>query len=221
MIKNLLRKFIEKRGYIIYKKPVFFDDKNAFDYNSSTNTDKFYISKTNLKKYLNKSRIAAFGEIIALAKKNIDKNPLKVLDAGCGCGFLTTLIKENFKDAEVMGIDYSEVGIRYAKEKFNNIVFKQKDLYEALDCKFDLIFCSSVLEHLKFPELIITNLTQALNHGGKIIITVPNGRIDFFEGHIHFWSPESWELFLNKTLPNNSHKLQLLKSKPDILTIIS
>ena len=28
------------------------------------------------------------------------------------------------------------------------------------------------------------------------MITVPNGRIDTFEGHINFWSPESWNIFI-------------------------
>ena len=32
--------------------------------------------------------------------------------------------------------------------------------------------------------------------GGILLVTVPNGRIDTFAGHINFWSPESWDIFV-------------------------
>jgi len=33
---------------------------------------------------------------------------------------------------------------------------------------------------------------------GILLITVPNGRNDTFAGHINFWSPESWDVFIEE-----------------------
>ncbi|WP_017259222.1 class I SAM-dependent methyltransferase [Pedobacter arcticus] len=221
ILRTALRRFIEKKGFVIYRKSSLVGNQNAFEYNSPTNTDKYYSSITNLRDYLSKSRTDAFEEILDITKKNLSNKPLQILDAGCGCGFLTTLIKKQFPEASVTGIDHSDVAVAYANKNFSDIVFEQTDLYTGRLDKFDLIFCSSVLEHLSYPEIIISNFANSLNENGRIIITVPNGRMDFFDGHIHFWSPESWQLLLEKVIPKNSFKIHLLKSKPDILTIIS
>ena len=37
-----------------------------------------------------------------------------------------------------------------------------------------------------------------MNKEGVLILTVPNGKIDTFMGHINFWSPESWAIFLKE-----------------------
>lgn len=221
MLKSILRKIIERKGYKIYKKTVFSDHVDAFEYNTPQKTNKFYNSRKNLENYFNKQRISAFNEILDKVKLETGGfSPLNILDAGCGCGYLTSLIKKRYPKSTVFGIDYSDEGIRIAKSKNEDIFFEIKNLNEKLNQSFDLIFCTSVLEHLKYPEDILNNLISHLNPGGKIIITVPNGRLDFFEGHIHFWSPESWLLFINKNIIIEKKSIYELTSKPDILTLL-
>ena len=43
-------------------------------------------------------------------------------------------------------------------------------------------------------------MLKSLNTNGKLIISVPDGRIDTFSGHINFWSPESFKIFIEKTI---------------------
>jgi 2-polyprenyl-3-methyl-5-hydroxy-6-metoxy-1,4-benzoquinol methylase len=64
--------------------------------------------------------------------------------------------------------------------------------------KYDFVLCTEVLEHLLHPEIALNNIMNMLEENGKALITVPNGRTDTFGGHINFWSPESWNVFIKK-----------------------
>ena len=41
-------------------------------------------------------------------------------------------------------------------------------------------------------------MQNMLNEDGVLILSVPNGRNDNFIGHINFWSPESWGIYLKE-----------------------
>src|SRR5262249_6527343 len=62
--------------------------------------------------------------------------------------------------------------------------------------EFDLILCTEVLEHCEYPADIVKDMFLAGKPGGMIVITLADGRKDTWEGHIHFWSPESFKLFI-------------------------
>jgi len=62
--------------------------------------------------------------------------------------------------------------------------------------KFDIVFCAEVLEHIVEAEKALLNLIAMVNKPGVAVVTVPNGRQDHFIGHINFWGPESWEIFI-------------------------
>lgn len=48
----------------------------------------------------------------------------------------------------------------------------------------------------------LKNLIGMVDKSGIALVTVPDGRIDTFEGHINFWSPESWEVFVKDLVGN-------------------
>lgn len=51
------------------------------------------------------------------------------LDAGCGIGFITNLLAETVEDeGQVIGLDFSQDYIQYAKKKYPNIKFKEGDI---------------------------------------------------------------------------------------------
>jgi len=54
------------------------------------------------------------------------------------------------------------------------------------------------LEHLLYPARALKQILGILEPSGMVLLTVPNGRIDNFGGHINFWSPESWKVFLEE-----------------------
>jgi 2-polyprenyl-3-methyl-5-hydroxy-6-metoxy-1,4-benzoquinol methylase len=79
------------------------------------------------------------------------------------------------------------------------------DIYDSLNNPYDIIICTEVLEHLEYPEESLKNMLLSLNNGGKLIISVPDGRKDTFFGHINFWSPESFKIFVGETISNKQH----------------
>jgi 2-polyprenyl-3-methyl-5-hydroxy-6-metoxy-1,4-benzoquinol methylase len=216
MFKKSIKRVLNYFGYELKKNQVSI---NAFDYNKNSNVNKFYSSKSAISKYYDKARIDSFKEIINIIKPKINTKSI-ILDAGCGAGWFTNMVTNEFNNSDVTGFDHSEVAIQYAKNRYPNVKYQTYDLHEDLPDKYDLIFCFSVLEHLEYPKRVVQNFANSIVNTGCIILVVPNGKIDTFEGHIHFWSPESWELFLDDCLPNNKRESFLLKSKAEILTII-
>lgn len=75
--------------------------------------------------------------------------------------------------------------------------------------KFDLIFCTEVLEHVKEPELCIRSLYRILKKNGKIIVSTP------FNFRIHNPLPDYWrfsEHGLNFLFKKNRFKKIKIKS---------
>ena len=78
------------------------------------------------------------------------------------------------------------------------MTFFQHDICQPLAQKYDIIFCTEVLEHLLNPWEATHHLENALLPGGTLVLTVPEGRKDHSNEHINFWSPESWKAFLDR-----------------------
>jgi 2-polyprenyl-3-methyl-5-hydroxy-6-metoxy-1,4-benzoquinol methylase len=78
-------------------------------------------------------------------------------------------------------------------------VFHAQSLYdvESTDT-FDLVLCTEVLEHLRRPAAAMDVLVRLCAASGSILITVPDGAQDEFEGHRSFWSEGQLEEFLRR-----------------------
>ncbi len=105
-----------------------------------------------------------------LAKSN------RILDAGCGNGRVTALLRSLASErAEIVGIDL--VAADVARENFKNIpltYFYTYDLLEDLSelGKFDYIYCQEVLHHTTDPEASFRNLSRLLETSGELAIYV-------------------------------------------------
>jgi 2-polyprenyl-3-methyl-5-hydroxy-6-metoxy-1,4-benzoquinol methylase len=112
----------------------------------------------------------------------------KVLDVGCGCGFLVYFLK-NFGFEDVTGIDLNEQLISLAKSKVSAklVVADAVDFLREHQGKFDIIFLWNLLEHIdknKTIELLsITN--QRLSKDGFVVIRTPNMTNFLSAGHFH------------------------------------
>lgn len=116
-------------------------------------------------------------------KKNILKHignnkDVQILEIGCGYGRYTkTMLDLGYKN--IKGIDISSEQIAYAKGKLG---LKNVEIADALDylnkdIKYDVIFLMDVLEHLEleYAILLLKQVYQSLNPGGRFVIHVPNG----------------------------------------------
>lgn len=99
-----------------------------------------------------------------VAKKLIETYNLpenaKILDVGCGKGFLLFEFTKLLPKSDVVGFDVSEYAIENAKEEIKNKLFvhKAQDKYNFKDKEFDLVVSINTLHNLQ-----IHNLKSALN----------------------------------------------------------
>ena len=105
------------------------------------------------------------------------KPGLRVLDAGCGPGYVTSLLYDLIQpNGEIVGLDSSEQRIQYARKQYcrgKNIAFQMHDLKKPLDGfgSFDLIWVRFILEyHRKESPEIVKNLSKSLKPGGLLCL---------------------------------------------------
>jgi 2-polyprenyl-3-methyl-5-hydroxy-6-metoxy-1,4-benzoquinol methylase len=175
------------------------DTVSAIQHNSLLNTDNLYHSEDYLNDVTSREHQKFFMVLIALLKENdIDLNGKAVADVGCGVGNLLAHVGQSYALTGSYGFDFSQAAIDYAKRRGIPADFLHHDIYESLGRSFDFIFSTEVLEHLLYPGKALLNLVSAIKPGGGLLITVPDGRKDTYSGHINFWSPESWQIFIQE-----------------------
>lgn len=94
-----------------------------------------------------------------------------VLDFGCGVGGFLELAGEYSQSS--YGLEL-ETGLQEHFEQRNLKVFQTLDNLLDTGLRFDVITAFHVVEHLKDPAEILSNLSHLLNDGGEIIIEVPS-----------------------------------------------
>lgn len=95
----------------------------------------------------------------------------KILDAGCGNGFLARYFDNH--GADVTGIDTAEALIDQAREYEDDVDYQVTDIVEMdLDAEFDIIVCNNVIQHIEDYEQTLERFDDHLKDDGTIVITV-------------------------------------------------
>ncbi|MDD4900600.1 MAG: methyltransferase domain-containing protein [Patescibacteria group bacterium] len=97
-----------------------------------------------------------------------------ILDLGCGTGQSSYYLAQAGFD--VTGFDLSSRFISYAREKYQDIKFKQGDVEKSgfLDNSFDAVVAYNTLEHFADPEKSLIEMARIVKGGGLVIIQSPN-----------------------------------------------
>ena len=127
---------------------------------------------------------------------------LRVLDAGCGTGLVTSILHEMIlPGGEIVGVDNSEERIRFAQQKYGNassIQFQQLDLRDPIDGigEFDLIWSRFFLEFYRLESpMIVENLAGLLKAGGHLCL------LDLDHNSLnHYEMPAGMEVILFKAM---------------------
>ena len=111
--------------------------------------------------------------------KNNSKKNIQILDYGCGEGIFSVALSYY---GSVTAVDGSNNMLELAKKKttlkkIKNIKFILSDLnnYNS-NKKFELIFCSSVMEYLENFSKHLDKLHNLLDDKGTLLLTLPNSR---------------------------------------------
>lgn len=152
------------------------------------------------------------------------KNPNRILDIGCGPGNSTAALKEYWKEAEVIGIDFSEAMINKARKDYPYIDFIVGDAGNDLSYLgyFDIVFANASLQWLPDHKTLVPKLFQLVCPKGVFAAQIPqfeqmpiaqtikntaysskweNYFRDFKVGY-NFYSDESYYDYLNEKSSN-------------------
>lgn len=98
---------------------------------------------------------------------------LKLLDFGCGDGFLLNALKEEPQLGSFTGVDFhAEAPPLLQKEQM--AYFPTFEFLRSSPESYDVIFCRHVLEHHPRPWEMARALYQKLTPGGILLVEVPN-----------------------------------------------
>ncbi|MGN4128232.1 class I SAM-dependent methyltransferase [Lysinibacillus sphaericus] len=100
----------------------------------------------------------------------------KLLDAGCGEGYLSRILAK--KGAIITAVDYAEKMLEIAKQRTNSdeeIDYKQgncEKLDFLTDAQYDIIVSNMVLQDLENYEAALSEMYRLLQQGGSFIFSI-------------------------------------------------
>ncbi len=119
-----------------------------------------------------------YAENFRLIRDSIQGQRLKVLDVGCGTGFMSLELARNGHD--VLGIDSNDKIISLAKRTMETDPYKKGrgslhyqtanfSKWEATPESFDVVLFSRVLHDMSQPETVLSKVRNLLKNNGRLI----------------------------------------------------
>lgn len=153
-------------------------------------------------------KLPNIGERVELASRYVPISK-RMLDVGCGDGIICYFVKNKVK--EIYGIDNNKKDLLKAKK--NGLRIKSccldTEKFPFSGNFFDVVTCLDVIEHIKNPNFLLSEIFRILKKEGLIILSTPNIRFsdhlfklvlkgkfpktsedsNFYDGgHIHFFT---------------------------------
>jgi SAM-dependent methyltransferase len=122
---------------------------------------------------------------------------IRILDAGCGPGEISSRLAEMFPRAQVLGVDVLEPPLALARERYARLAprlrFERQSIFELMapDATFDLTVCRHVIHSIPHAERVVAELVRVTRHGGRLhLIPEDYGMLHFQSGPLdprQFW----------------------------------
>lgn len=131
----------------------------------------------------------------------------KVLDVGCGAGWLSRLLLD--AGAEVVGVDGAAKLLELARQAAPTAMFMEHDLVAGLpplDHQFDRVVAYMLLQDLPAIDVLLASIHDVLTPGGRFVFTIPHpcffqmrSRRDEVTGQLFrmvtaYLAPEVWRI---------------------------
>lgn len=120
-------------------------------------------------------------KIIELIRKIVifdsnNRSPIKLIDVGCGDGYLLKEIAGKFSQIDLFGLDLSENRVETAKKFVPMAILKTGNAQDIpfRDETFDIVVCSEVIEHCRDDIEVLAELYRISKINSFLILTAPN-----------------------------------------------
>ena len=134
---------------------------------------------------------------------------LSLLDVGAGSGAgsnIFTMIHSGrrvYSKLNVDAIDYTDSRLRWVKTVYPKVNYAVADVYELPRKKWDIVFCSHVIEHVPAPRQFLEQLVEICK--GYLFVYSPYNEIDRIPAHINTITESLYEGL-------NIEKIHIMKS---------
>ncbi len=96
------------------------------------------------------------------------------LEIGCGTGFVLSGISKQFPGIRLLGGEYLEEGLTFARQRVPDAEFTRMDACRiSHDSELDAVGAFDVLEHIEADAAVLRQIHKALKPRGYLFITVP------------------------------------------------
>jgi len=151
-----------------------------------------------------------------LKKRNIDLKNKMILDVGCGSGFSTVLISEEFTPSRLVAFDYMPEQIEIAKKRNLNAEFFVGDAtnINIPSETFDAVFVMGVLHHIPEWKIVLQEIHRVLKEDGFLLVEEPTNFLLSVANVLGFEHPKEAKSFcksLKKSIEQSGFKILLQK----------
>ena len=127
-----------------------------------------------------------------IEKLSLQKN-MKILDLGCGTGYLSALLADCVgPEGSVVAIDPNKDRLEFAKKKYSrpNLMFIEANDATLPEDQYDLVFSNYVLQWIENKAAVLNKVYKNLKPGGRFVFIVPEYRPPIFEQMDNLMGPE-------------------------------
>ncbi len=125
----------------------------------------------------------ARNELITWALATYFPGVQRLLEIGCGTGFVLASIRDRFPEVELSGSEVLSAGLAFAATRVPSAELYQMDATSIpFRDHFDVVAAFDVLEHIDDDGAAIDAVARALRPGGGFLMSVPQ--------HPALWSPQ-------------------------------
>ncbi len=155
------------------------------------------LNKVADKSYRNAGNPSVIAEIDALAKT--DHQPLEILDLGCGQGDNAAILQARGHIVDGVSLSQSELHAAQTVLRDGFLFNLETGLPDAIkQRRFDVVLCSHVLEHLCYPQQLLTDIQQVLKPNGRLVVALPNlmhykSRWQLLRGRFQYQDAGLWD----------------------------
>lgn len=121
----------------------------------------------------------------------------KILEIGCGTGYLLSRLKQ--MGADCIGIEPGE-SAKYGRKKFGVEIIQDFFDKNSFEEQFDYIIFYGVLEHIYEIGMFLSDVKSLLNKEGVILLAVPNCVEQILNGDVSMLLCEHWSYFTEDSL---------------------